>query len=117
MATGSDGWWFGIIRQVIIDSKIFRIFLRLLKQILLMKEKNKQKTSIIIVDNACIHSSYNIKEVTNKLKLDLKLFLPYCQEIALVEHIFRAIKSKLRLLISAKVIYFDRVTRRNILKE
>ena len=112
MATASNGRWFGIIRQVIIDYKIFRMFSRLLKQIQLMKEKNKQKFPIIILDNACIHSSYNIKEVTNKLKLDLKLFLPYCQEIALVEHIFRAIKSKLRLQISAKLINFGRVTKK-----
>ena len=75
MAKGSDGGWFGIIRQWTIDSKIFWMFLRLLKRILQVTEKSKQKFPTIILDNACIHSSYYTKEVANKLKLDLN-FLP-----------------------------------------
>ena len=117
MAAGSDGRWFGIIRQGTIDSKIFWMFLMLLKQILQVTEKNKQKFPTIILDNARIHSSYYTKEIANKLKLDLKFLPPYCPEVAPVEHVFRAIKSKLRSQISTKSINFDKDTGINILKE
>ena len=117
MAAGSNGKWFGIIRQGTINSKIFWIFLRLLKQILQDTEKNKKKKSTIILDNARIHSSNYTKEVVNRLKLELKFLPPYCPEIAPVEHVFRAIKSKLRSRISTKTINFDRITGVNILKE
>ena len=78
MAAESDGRWFGIIRQGTIDSKIFWMFLRLLKRILQMTEKSKQKFSIIILDNARIYFSYYTKEVVNKL--NLKFLQPYYQK-------------------------------------
>ena len=81
MAAGSNGKWFGIIRQGTIDSEIFWIFLRLLNKILQDTEKNQQKNPIIVLDNARIHSSNYTKEIVNKLELELKFLPPYCQEI------------------------------------
>ena len=51
---------------------------------------------IIIWDNASIHYYNYTKKVINNLKFEIRSLPPYCPEIAPVEHIFRAIKAKLR---------------------
>ena len=117
MAAGSNGRWFGIIKQGTINSKVFWIFLRLLEQILIDTEKSKQKSPIIILDNAPIHRSDFTKEVVNKMKFEFKFLPPYCPEVAPVEHVFRAIKSKLRSQISIKGINFNKATGANVLKK
>ena len=117
MAAGSNGKWFGIFRQGTIDSEIFWIFLRLLNKILQDTEKNQQKKPIIVLDNARIHCSNYTKEIVNKLELELKFLPPYCPEISPIEHVFRAIKSKLRSRWSNESINFSKITGVNTLKE
>ena len=79
MAVGSNGKWFGIIRQGTIGSEIFWRFLRLLNKIIQDTEKDQQKNPIIVLDNARIHCSNYIKEIVNKL--ELKFLPPYIPEI------------------------------------
>ena len=80
------------------------------------REEQAEKPTIIL-DNALIYSSKYTKEVVNRLEFELKFLPPYCPEIAPVERVFGAIKSKLRSRISTKTINFDRITGANILKE
>ena len=51
------------------------------------------------------------------MKFEFKFLPPYCPEVAPVEHVFRAIKSKLRSQISIKGINFNKATGANVLKK
>ena len=61
---------------------------------------------VIILDNARVHTSNYTKKVMNDLKLKIKPLPPYCPEVAPVEHIFRAVKEKLRSRSPAQIIDF-----------
>ena len=87
------------------------------EQIQIDTEKSKQKSSIIILDNTPIHLSDFTKEEVNKMKFEFKFLLPYYPEEALVEDVFRGIKSKLRSQILIKGINFNKATEANVLKE
>ena len=106
MAIGSNSQWFGIIIQKTVNSEVFWIFLNLLKRVLKDTRDKKYKLSLIILDNARIHCSSYTKKIIKYLKFEVKALPPYCPEVTPVEHIFRAIKSKLRSLNSMQTIDF-----------
>ena len=105
---GSNGQWFGLIKQGTIDSKIFWIFLNLLDKALFVSNRTCQNASFIILDNARIHTSTFSKIVISHLKLRVKYLPPYCPELAPVEHVFRAIKAKLRSRSSIQTTDFNK---------
>ena len=96
LSVRSNGQWFGLFKQGTIYSKIFWIFLKLFEKVVLESYSASQNTLSIIIDNARIHTSHFTKSLINQLNLRVKFLPAYCPEIAPVEHVFRAIKTKLR---------------------
>ena len=65
-----------------------------------------QKLPIIIWDNASIHCSDCSERVISNLEPEVRPLPPYCPEVTPIEHIFRAIKAKLRSRSSIQTIDF-----------
>ena len=106
MVIGTNSQWFGIIIQETVNSEVFWIFLNLLKWVLKYTRDKKYKLPLIIINNERIHCSSYTKKIIKYLKFEVKALPPYCLEVTPVEHIFRAIKSKLRSLSSMQTINF-----------
>ena len=117
MAAGSTGQWFGVIKHGTIDAHTFWIFLGLFKKLLMETRSTSQKLPVLILDNASIHTSNFTKTAINLLNLKVKQLPPYCPEVAPVEHVFRAIKSKLRNRSSTKAIDFNKLSGIETLKD
>ena len=69
LSVGSNGQWFGLIKQGTIDSKIFWIFLKLFEKVVLESCSASRNTPSIILDNARIHTSHFTKSLINQLNL------------------------------------------------
>ena len=108
LSVGSNAQWFGVIKTGTVDSKTFCIFIKLLEKVLLETESVGQWIPVVIMDNARIHSSIYTRSVMNNSKLKVKFLPPYCPEVAPVEHVFRAIKSKLRSRSLLQTIDFNK---------
>ena len=117
LSVGSNSQWFRVIKIGTVDSKVFSIFLALLEKVLLKTKRNSRSVPIVILDNARLHTSYYTKTVMSNLKLEVRPLPPYWQEVAPVEHIFRAIKAKLRSRNPAQTIDFNKQSGIDIIKD
>ena len=117
ISIGSNGQWFGFIKQRTIDSKNFWIFLNQLDKALYESNRTYQNASFIILDNARIHTSTFTNIAISHLKLRVEYLPPFCPELAPIEHVFRAIKAKLRSWSSIQATDFNKQPGIETLKE
>ena len=117
MAADLAGQWFGVIKHETIDAHTFWIFLGLFMKLFIETRSTSQKLPVLILDNASIHTSNFTKTAINLLNLKVKQLPPYCSEVAPVEHVFRAITSKLRNRSSTKAIGFNKLSGIETLKD
>ena len=96
MAAGSNAHWFRVIKIGTVDSKTFSIFLCLIEKIVTETNSTNSWKPVIIPDNVKVHTSNYTKTVKSSLKLEVSPLPPYCPEVAPIEHLFKAIKAKLR---------------------
>ena len=75
---------------------IFAVFLILLNKILQRTQGIISKEAVVILDNASTHWSNQTRQIANELDFNLRFLPPYWPEVAPVDIIFGALKSKLR---------------------
>ena len=117
LSVGSNSQRFGVVKIGTVDSKIFSIFSDLLEKVLLKSIHNNNSVPVVILDNARVHTSHYTKTVMNNLKLEVWSTPPYCPEVAPVEHVFRAVKAKLRSRNPAQTIDFNKQSRMKVIKD
>ena len=106
MASGLNAQWFGEIKIGTVDSRTFNIFLCKLEKIVTETNSTNSWKPVIILDNSKVHTSNYTKTVKSSLKLEVRPVPPYCPEVAPIEHVFRAIKAKLRSRTPLRTIDF-----------
>ena len=94
MALDSNGHVLGSLTQVNTDSKIMGLYMQELVKQLDLRDANWRKSHILLVDGARYHQSTSTFNVLRKLRVPIMILSPHSYNVAPVELLFGAIKSK-----------------------
>ena len=95
LGTMKNDDWIAMIHSETGDSLKFWLFLKVLEKVWLIWRREISLNLTILVDNAIIHTSKLTKSICEGMNILLRLTPPYWPEVAPVEQIFCALKSKL----------------------
>lgn len=108
LATSSDGKWFGLIKNNIVKSLDFWIFLKLISKIFESFFKEDKVKNVLLIDNAPTHKSKLSTKMMEELKLEVMFLIPYWPEQAPVEKDFLSVKMKMRASRDYSSLNFDK---------
>ena len=117
MVAGLNAQLFGVIKIGTVDFKTLSIFLCLLEKIVKDTNSTNSWKPVIILDNAKVHTSNYTKTVKSSLKLEVRPLPQLYHVVAPIEHVFRAIKAKLRSRTPLRTIDFSKQSRIEALKD
>ena len=106
----SDGEYIWVILNDTVNSTRFSDFLWIVRYFLDLMDLNTPDKTIILLDNAAYHRSYETKEKLKELNLNTIFLPPYSPVFAQVEQYFKQIKSKIRSLKVSKPINYQSKT-------
>ena len=103
----NKGSWFAYVKTGTMNSTDFWVFMKLTDKAFSIKRRNNAEQLVAIIDNAPTHCSKFTKKTIQDLNIEVKFFPPYCPEVAPVEQIFRAVKSKFKSMFPSWRINFE----------
>lgn len=96
LATGSDGSWVAMIAGKTLSSKHFWIFVQVLNRLVHSAYPDGEREVIFTADNAPTHVSLSSSLLLEDMKYEMKFLPSYWPEVAPVEKIFGAAKSRMK---------------------
>ena len=95
LGTISNREWVAVIHPSTGDSRRFWVFFKVQEKLWSDLWQETSRAPVILVDNATIHWLLLTKSIWEDQRISFIHIPPYCPEVAPVELIFRALKSKL----------------------